>query len=210
MNTHVGNYLKNARESKNITFQDIEKATRIRAKNLQALEQEQWDQFPSKTYVQGLLKKYAKFLELDEEKLLAYFRREYDLRESLKFKKRTSREQFTPQTIKVFRLSMLMIIIIFLSYFGFQIFQYNQPPEVIIIQPNFYEFEREDKVLLKGQTEKDTIVTINGERVYLDDDNIFEANIPLAEPENIVVIEATGANGKVTRIENTYVNLSLK
>ncbi|MBJ7456010.1 MAG: helix-turn-helix domain-containing protein, partial [Thermoleophilia bacterium] len=44
---------------------DCEAETKIRAKYLRAMEEEQFDLMPSPTYVRGFLRTYADFLDLD-------------------------------------------------------------------------------------------------------------------------------------------------
>ena len=48
-----------------IEFAQAEQATKIRVKYLRALEDEQFEQLPSETYVKGFLRTYADYLGLD-------------------------------------------------------------------------------------------------------------------------------------------------
>ena len=201
MVTHVGTILKNERERQNISLEDVEKATRIRTKNLIAIEDENWDIFPSRTYVQGIIKRYSRFLNLSEQKLLAYFRRDYERHENIKFKKRTAKEQFTPRKKRIIQAIVLGIVVSFAGFFGYQVHLYLKPPEVIILEPHESTFKRKDKITLKGQAPEETIITVNDTEVLLDDKNIFEVDIPLVQDINPVTIVAVGANGKKTVIE---------
>lgn len=67
----IGAQLRAAREARELTLEDIERTTRIRAKYLQALEEENFDVLPGVVYVRGFLKSYARELGLDPEPLLA-------------------------------------------------------------------------------------------------------------------------------------------
>lgn len=66
----IGEQLRAAREARGLTLQDIERTTRIRAKYLQALEEEDFEALPGAVYVRGFLKAYARELGLDPEPLL--------------------------------------------------------------------------------------------------------------------------------------------
>src|SRR3989338_5807748 len=110
----AGETLQQERERQNLTYEDIEKETHIRAKNLEAIEKGNWEVFPSRTYIQGIIKGYGKFLELDTDTLLAYFRREYERHESMKFQTKATKEQFTPQTKKVIRYTIATIVLLFI------------------------------------------------------------------------------------------------
>jgi cytoskeleton protein RodZ len=61
----IGNSLREARLRQTLDFPEIEQATKIRAKYLRALEEEQFDVLPAQTYVKGFLRSYAEYLGLD-------------------------------------------------------------------------------------------------------------------------------------------------
>lgn len=201
----TGELLKKEREKKGLTLADIEKKTKIRQKYLIAIENTDWSSFPSKTYILGVLKTYGKTLQLDEEKLTAFFRREYAKNEDVAFKKRLSKKYFAPEVKQLFRMIIIIIIAIFSVYFSYQLKIYLAPPKLEIISPTKSAFVREQKIELIGKTEKDTIVTVNGERVFLDDNNMFKTTIPLGEGQFSVTIEATGANGKKTVLQRNFI-----
>lgn len=61
----IGNTLREARLRRALDIADCESATKIRAKYLRALEEEQFEVLPGTTYVKGFLRTYAEYLELD-------------------------------------------------------------------------------------------------------------------------------------------------
>ena len=61
----IGNSLREARLRKELDFPELEQGTKIRAKYLRALEDENFDQLPASTYVKGFLRTYADYLGLD-------------------------------------------------------------------------------------------------------------------------------------------------
>jgi cytoskeleton protein RodZ len=69
----LGQLLREAREQKGVSFEEVEEATRIRQKFLQALEEEDYGALPAETYVRGFLRTYATYLELDPEELMATY-----------------------------------------------------------------------------------------------------------------------------------------
>lgn len=204
MITNIGALLKRERTQKGISLEEVEKATKIRKKNLIAIESEDWSVFPSRTYIQGIIKRYGSYLELDQEKLAAYFRREYEKHESLKFKQKAVKNEFTPFKKRLVHLTVFFLVIIFSSFFGYQVYLFLKPPEVIITAPSQDSFKRTDRITLQGTAPKESIITVNGKEVFLDDNQIFETDIALTERRNVVVIEAIGANGKRTIIEKVF------
>lgn len=200
----TGEILKRERNNLRLTLEDVERSTRIRKKNLEAVERNDWKRFPSKTYILGIIKSYGKFLNLDQEKLEAFFRREYERKEDLRFKRRLSKHYLTPQTKKVFKLAVAAIALVFFLYFGYQLKLYFSPPSVKILKPTETKFRREKSVEIIGQTEHEALVTVNGERVYLDKNNIFKISVPLSHEKNEVTIEVTGVNGRKTVIKKVF------
>jgi hypothetical protein len=61
----IGSSLRAAREQRQLQLPEIERATRIRAKYLVALEEERFDALPGTAYAKGFLRTYADFLGLD-------------------------------------------------------------------------------------------------------------------------------------------------
>lgn len=66
----IGGTLRNAREELNISLAEAEAATRIRARFLQALEENHFDSLPGEAAVRGFLRNYASYLGLDPLPLL--------------------------------------------------------------------------------------------------------------------------------------------
>jgi hypothetical protein len=61
----IGNSLREARVRQGLEFPQIELATKIRAKYVRALEDEQFGILPAQPYVKGFLRTYAEYLGLD-------------------------------------------------------------------------------------------------------------------------------------------------
>lgn len=200
----IGEIILRERERRNLTLEEIEKKTKIRKKNLAAIENNNWKKFPSKTYIVGIIKSYGKFLNLDEEKLIAVFRRQYEKKEEIKFKEKISKTYFTPQTKKLLKISIFFILLFFTLYFTYQLKIYFSPPKVSILSPKGTVFKKEEKIELIGKTEKESIIYINGERIYQDKNNNFETTIPLLNRKNQVIIEVIGPNGRKTIIKKVF------
>jgi len=66
----IGATLREARTRARIDIAEIETATKIRAKYLRALENEEWDQLPGPTFVKTFLRTYAEALGLDAKVLV--------------------------------------------------------------------------------------------------------------------------------------------
>jgi hypothetical protein len=74
----IGSDLRRARERRGIGLDEVEAATRIRARFLRAIEEEDWNVLPGGFYSRGFIRTYAGYLGLDGERLTEDFRREVE------------------------------------------------------------------------------------------------------------------------------------
>jgi cytoskeleton protein RodZ len=74
----IGATLRAARMSARIDVSEIEAQTKIRAKYLRALENEEWDLLPGPTFVRSFLRTYAQALDLDAKALVEEYRLNYE------------------------------------------------------------------------------------------------------------------------------------
>ena len=65
----IGSTLEKARLELGLTYEDVERVTKIRSRYLEAMERDDYDALPGVVYAQGFLKTYANYLDLDGEKL---------------------------------------------------------------------------------------------------------------------------------------------
>lgn len=69
----IGNRLKKAREKKKLTLEDAQKALKIHPSILRALEENKAHELLSPVYVRSFLKTYARYLELNAEKIVGEY-----------------------------------------------------------------------------------------------------------------------------------------
>src|SRR5882724_1186466 len=74
----IGAALREARMRARIDISEIESETKIRAKYLRALGNEEWDLLPGPTFVKSFLRTYAEALGLDARALLEEYRLRFE------------------------------------------------------------------------------------------------------------------------------------
>ena len=74
----IGSTLREARMRARIDITEVEQATKIRAKYLRALENEEWSLLPGPTFIKSFLREYADFLGLDSRTLVEEYKLRYD------------------------------------------------------------------------------------------------------------------------------------
>src|SRR5215218_7521170 len=79
----IGSTLRETRIRKKIDITSVEEATKIRAKYLRALENEEWALLPGPTYVKTFLRTYAEQLGLDPRLLVEEYSARFERPEDL-------------------------------------------------------------------------------------------------------------------------------
>src|SRR5436190_11024294 len=74
----IGATLREARMRARIDIGEVESKTKIRAKYLRAIENEEWDLLPGPVYAKSFLRTYGDFLGLDSRMLVDEYRRQYE------------------------------------------------------------------------------------------------------------------------------------
>src|SRR5512140_3224043 len=67
----IGPDLRRAREARDLSIEAAAEATKIRARYIQALEDEDFDALPAPVFATGLLRSYSAFLSLDPNVMVA-------------------------------------------------------------------------------------------------------------------------------------------
>jgi len=79
----IGTRLRQARESRGLTLQQVEETLRIRRQFLAALEEERYDELPGEVYTRGFLLNYARFLGLPAEDMIEEYSGTHEVPRSL-------------------------------------------------------------------------------------------------------------------------------
>ncbi|MCH5290859.1 MAG: helix-turn-helix domain-containing protein [Treponema sp.] len=96
-----GAILKKARESKNLDFETIERATSITRQYLESLEAEDSAAFPGEPYLVGFLRNYASYLGIDSAELIKLY-----------YAKKTQESPVPPELLARHRSKFLVPLII--------------------------------------------------------------------------------------------------
>lgn len=73
MKSTIGEELQTARSKKKLTLEQVAEATNIRLRQIKDLEENRFDEFPSRTQARGFIRLYASFLGLDSHSLMERF-----------------------------------------------------------------------------------------------------------------------------------------
>lgn len=202
----VGQILKEERERKLYTLDEIEKITKIRRELLEALEKDEYQKLPPPTFVQGFIKNYGKFLNLDTQKLLAIYRREFaegknppKILES--FTNPLDKKRFKLTPAKLISSLVVMLVVIFFTYLWFEYRFLVGEPFLEVSAPSDQLSTVNESIIVSGRTDPESKVTVNNQEIEVDSSGKFSQEIQLKEPVNTISVSATARNGKSTKIE---------
>src|SRR5579862_4524791 len=74
----IGSRLREARMRAKIDISEVELRTKIRAKYLRAIENEEWDLLPGDVFAKSFLRTYGEYLGLDTRQLIDEYKRRYE------------------------------------------------------------------------------------------------------------------------------------
>jgi cytoskeletal protein RodZ len=72
----IGDTLFEARTRRSVDLEEVHAATGIRTRYLRAIEEEDWEALPEEFYARSFIRKYAQFLGVEPEPLVAEYRRQ--------------------------------------------------------------------------------------------------------------------------------------
>lgn len=176
----AGEKLRAARAEKGLTLEQISKKTKIKEHFLEYIEKGEYQKLPSVSYAQGFVRNYARFLGLNEEELMAIFRREFDEERSFRvLPKGFETEEFP---VSKFRLSRGFYLVAgaFLIFVFFLLFQYRYAflnPPLTINSPKNLSVITTSTVTVSGKTDSNSTVYVNSDLVSLDSNGNFTKTI---------------------------------
>lgn len=198
----VGEILKVKRLERKLAFEEIEKATKIRAKYLEAIERNDFGKIPGGAPIaKGFIKNYAQFLELAPADILAVFRR--DFRESKTGEiiphgyyepLNKPKLAWNPRLTMIFGVVVLLVVLF--GYLFSQVFIFLSVPRLIVNEPVNGKSLKFSEIWVQGKSDTDATVLVNGELVVLDKEGNFKAQVSLFPGENKIKIEAISRRGK--------------
>ena len=195
----VGECLKRKREGLNISIRDTSEKLKIKIGYLENLEESNYEKLPPDVYVKGFIKSYAQLVGLNPEKMISIYDREKNIENKIENKyqkkeiytKKLTAQNFaiiTPKIITAF--FSLLILSIVGYYLWYQINSFNSAPYLFVSSPYENHIVDDPNITVKGETEKEVTVRINGQDVFVDQNGYFEEDIILQPGKNVFVIEA--------------------
>ncbi|HAM88201.1 MAG: Transcriptional regulator, XRE family [Candidatus Falkowbacteria bacterium GW2011_GWC2_38_22] len=208
----VGRKLKQARNDKRIELDSAARQLKINIKYLEALENGQLKKLPAGVYAQNYLRTYADFLGLDVAEIISQYKTENEgqiiKKNNRLFVQKVTKARYflsLPKLLKNF--IILALITICVTYIGFYINNLVSAPELEIFSPEKDISTNERKINISGQTEKNSIVNINGKEILISGEGDIDYSLDLKVGLNVIVIQSQKKYSKKSVvIRNILVN----
>lgn len=188
---NLGNTLKMARTKKKLSLSKVSRILNIKEQYLIALEEEDYNKLPINLYAKNYLKDYAKFLDLDAEKLIKKSPFNTTEAEKNPFSKKimsTFKFLIVPKIIRNAVLFLLVISLFF--YLGYYFLKSKERPELLIYQPKEDIITANRQIILEGKSDAEAEIRINGELILADENGYFSETIYLKLGLNEIKVSA--------------------
>ncbi|MFA7244193.1 MAG: helix-turn-helix domain-containing protein [Patescibacteria group bacterium] len=197
----LGQKLKRARARKKISLLDAEMETKIRGKFLEALEEDDWKNLPADAYTKGFVLRYAKYLGLDEKKILEKYQKEKNIRFSKEegniLPQRNIKEMkflLTPRLFVPVLISTFIIAVF--GYIVYQVYGFAGAPELQVISPNDNAVFDKDVIEITGVTDTSAKVYVNKDQIQVSSDGQFATEYKLQKGVNVIEVKSQGKTNK--------------
>lgn len=189
-----GQKLKALRHDRGLNVEQVAEATRIHPRIILALEADDFGHLPEPIYTRNFLRNYVRYLGGDENYFLQCFedaRGTCDLVDPMllpREKVRRARFLVTPRIFKFAALGVVGCLI--LGYLGFEVRRILIPPMIEIVSPTDGLTTDSAMVTVKGKVFEQAEVLVNGEKILLNKDGTFSADVDLDRGLNLITVEA--------------------
>ncbi|MEI6690219.1 MAG: helix-turn-helix domain-containing protein [bacterium] len=201
----AGQLLCDKRLEKGLTIDDVARRLKVRPEYLVAVESNNYSVLPGNTAAKGFLRNYARALYLNPDTILAMFRRDFDENEKGQI---IPKGTLTPLSRKPRLISANLILIsvgilTFLAFLGWQIFSWLSLPKLEVYSPINGEVYV-GKVSIRGKTDLDATITINNQKVLIDQTGNFNLDLVFPPGTHSVLLQAESRANKLRLVERTF------
>lgn len=196
----VGRLLRQARRTQGLTYEKLARKTRIKAAFLESIEREEWHKLPEYQVILGFVKNIGVMLDLDEDKVAAFLRRDYPQKKVIVNPNLDITKEFHWNPRFTFIISVLAIFFIVISYLLFQYVKFSSSPALFVNTPSENQVIENKNLKVSGKTDLDATVKVNNQSVLVGDKGEFETEIEIFEGTTEIKVISRSRSGKETTI----------
>jgi len=204
----VCHQLKKLRERKKISLETASKETMISIKYLTAIEECRFSDLPrTRAHRKAYIKKYGKFLGLNENNLSKKFDKEEGLDDIKNIQTQKINHVMKSESISIWLRNIVtgLFLLLFVIYALWQIQGILQPPRLFVYSPPEGFVTASMNIIVEGKTNKENRVSVNGEDLMVNNEGHFSGRIDLSKGINTINIIASKKHGKTTSITRNII-----
>lgn len=211
-NDTLGERLRRRREEVGLTPQELAEEVQAPVKFVEALESDEYNVFSAKVYGLGFLKKILVTLAAeDHEDIVKEFGNEWDIRMFRKQKELMplpgAKKNFsvvTPASLWLGAGGILLLAA--LVFFGARITRFVGTPGLAIDEPPDNAAYSEPFIPVKGKTEKESSLTVNGRELKIDEQGFFDEILELGSGVHVLEFLVKNRFGSERReVRNVFI-----
>lgn len=197
----VSDLLREERENKNLSLDEIEKTTKIKKEFLIAIEEGKFNNLPSESYAMGFVKNYAEVLGIPPGKVAPLFRREY-LSKKVQVVPEFRKTQHKFNKKLLFNSKFIVLFSALLIVFVYVAIQYSSllfGPKLSVSSPKDNAVIKSNIVEVSGNTDQYATVTVDDDEAYVTVQGNFKKSLYVFEGDKTINIVAKNRFGKTTQ-----------
>ena len=183
--------LHEARMAKKLSFEEVELATRIRTKWLQAMEDNSFDTLPP-SHAKGFMRGYADFLGVSLDACLDPLVTQTAEPTKASFVpytlEREARWSITPKGLAT--VFSVVVLLGFVGYISYQVKQFAAPPELTITKPAAQSSVTVESITIEGKTDPGATVSIDSLNATVTPTGTFSYPLTLRPGLNQITVHA--------------------
>jgi cytoskeletal protein RodZ len=196
----LGEYLKNRRRELKLALGSAAERTAISRRYLKALEGNDFDRLPPEVYARGFIARYAKFLELDPDKAIFLYEKSHSGKKIV-FPQKIRLPFLKLQMFLSYRniifaatFLLMLVLVIYLVKVVYPIYQ--KPSFQLNFPPNCPFSTRSEAITVSGNTQPESEIWVNQEKLLVDKEGNFQCPLYLKEGENVIKFRIVNKFGR--------------
>ncbi len=206
----LSDHVRSWRASEKISIQDIASQLSVRPQIISAFEDEDYSVFPARVYAVGYLKRMVDHFEIPSgDMLISMLKSEWNEKRgeqtsSLHTLPKSSRQRLYINPRRLFSAIGGVALLFFAWVFVVQLMGFTGAPPLSISEPRADSVFDTPIVHVKGTTEKESQLTVNGREITMNGDGAFDQEIELPVGVNSLYFLVQNRFGKISQ-ETRYV-----
>ena len=200
----LGQWLRQERIARHRSLVDVSRSIQVSPAFLEALEDDAYHLLPAKVYALGFLRKLLKLYAIDDPDTFidifqAAWATEMGEGQPAHFSaKNRSMWQLGPRQIAFGAAGIFLLV--FVLFLGTRLSRFVSSPELTLEEPSEASVFTEPVAGVRGRTEKESRLTVNGRELKIDERGFFDEPVELLAGRNTLEFMVENRFGKTNKV----------